>query len=94
MSRNPLSLKDRLAALTSPTAVPSSSALAHLEHAASKPPVPKRRPFFNPLPQRRSSQAPRNMLGEEQLQEVMGRLIFQAGVDFESVVPFACCSYS
>lgn len=80
MAPNPLSLKQRLAALSLSTSSPTSLDPPPL-------PSPKRRNLFT-TPWGRRQHDP--IMNEEQeaqgkVQQVMSRMIFQAGVDFESV---------
>lgn len=72
---NPLTLKQRLAALA---VAPSSS----VGLDPPKSPGAKRRAFFNPSwVKRPNPDADRD--AQDRMQEVMSRMIYQAGVDFE-----------
>ena len=82
MPPNPLNLKQRLAALT--TAASSSSAGSGEQSPRS--PFARRRPGFPSIPLRRNTQDSQAWHhSEEELQDILGRVIFQAGVDYESV---------
>jgi hypothetical protein len=79
-----LTLKQRLAALATATSSPTPPYDAPL-----KSPGAGRRAFFNPTWIKRPS-VDGSLFGEsssdpgnDKLQEVMGRVIYQAGVDFE-----------
>ena len=85
MAPSNLTLKQRLAALATATSSPT----APYDAPQKSPGVDRRRAFFNPAwikrPSgdgslfRESSSGPAN----DKLQEVMGRMVYQAGVDFE-----------
>ncbi|KAF9643487.1 CDC42 rho GTPase-activating protein [Thelephora ganbajun] len=88
MAPTNLTLKQRLAALATATSSPT----APYDAPPKSPGVDRRRAFFNPTWIKRpggdgslfggeSSRGPAN----DKLQEVMGRMIYQAGVDFETL---------
>ncbi|PSR72289.1 hypothetical protein PHLCEN_2v11881 [Hermanssonia centrifuga] len=79
MPINTASLKQRLASLTSLNIANGSESYS----GPGSPSTPKWRPFFN----RRNTEdgMGTTFYGQDQIQEVMTRLIFQAGVDYESV---------
>ncbi|CCL99730.1 uncharacterized protein FIBRA_01752 [Fibroporia radiculosa] len=77
MPPNVLTLKQRLAALS--TSLPGAR-----QDTPPQSPSGKRRLFFN-LPTRlHTSDGPREGAGQDDIQDVMGKVIFQAGVDFET----------
>ncbi|KAF5371987.1 hypothetical protein D9615_008144 [Tricholomella constricta] len=78
----PISLKQRLAALS---LSPSSPTSPHAQEPRS-PFSPKRKTLFNPPWLKRPQHENNNIMGGDPglLQEVMARMIFQAGVDFET----------
>ncbi|TFK34785.1 CDC42 rho GTPase-activating protein [Crucibulum laeve] len=80
MPPNPLNLKQRLTALSLAPSSPSSP------HGTPLSPSGMKRKFFNPPWTKRQQEPTSNIeYGEvEMVQEVMGRMIFQAGVDFET----------
>ncbi|KAH9912861.1 uncharacterized protein BXZ73DRAFT_93060 [Epithele typhae] len=85
MPPNPLSLKQRLAALSANLNSPSRSAF---DAPPDSPLTAKRKSFFK-QPFRKNSTSdngPPELYGHERIQEVMSRLIFQAGVDYEIVM--------
>ena len=86
MAPTNLSLKQRLAALATATSSPT----APYDAPPKSPGVDRRRAFFNPTWIKRPSGDGSLFGGEasrdpasDKLQEVMGRVIYQAGVDFE-----------
>lgn len=85
MPPNPLSLKQRLAALSANINSPSRSSSFDLP--PESPITSKRKAFFKQPFGKSSSIAPGvasgQYHGQERIQEVMNRLIFQAGVDYE-----------
>jgi Rho GTPase-activating protein 1 len=87
MPPNPLSLKQRLAALSNP---PSSPTSPHGQESPRLPLGTRRKPFFNaPWAKRQQYDniVENGTYGEsERVQEVMAKMIFQAGVDFELVL--------
>lgn len=82
MPPNPLSLKQRLAALSANINSPSRSGSFD---SPDSPMSAKRKSFFKqpfgkaPV----MDPGPSDAYGQERVQEVMNRLIFQAGVDYE-----------
>ena len=84
MPPNPLSLKQRLAALSANINSPRSSSF---DMTPDSPMSAKRKSFFKqPFGKASTSDhAPTDYHGQERVQEVMNRLIFQAGVDYECV---------
>ena len=85
MPPNPLTLKQRLAALSANINSPSRSNSFDLP--PDSPLTSKRKSFFK-QPFGKSSPSPAEANpgeyhGQEKIQEVMSRLIFQAGVDYE-----------
>ena len=88
MAPTNLTLKQRLAALATATSLPATP----YDAPPKSPGVDRRRAFFNPTWIKRPS-VDGSLFGGEQsrdpandkLQEVMGRVIYQAGVDFEWV---------
>ncbi|KAI0657273.1 Rho GTPase activation protein [Cubamyces menziesii] len=89
MSRNPLSLKQRLAALSANIPSPSRSA-----DAPPDSPIGKRRTFFKPPFGKAPAPDPLagESYGQERIEEVMNRLIFQAGVDYETRPMIVMCA--
>ena len=88
MPPNPLTLKQRLAALSANINSPSRSNSFDLP--PESPITPSRRKSFFKQPFGKSSSSdpvPSEWHGQERIQEVMSRLIFQAGVDYEYVAP-------
>lgn len=88
MAPTNLSLKQRLAALATATSSPT----APYDAPQKSPGADRRRAFFNPTWIKRPSVDGSLFGGEasrdpanDKLQEVMGRVIYQAGVDFEWV---------
>lgn len=87
-----LTLKQRLATLAAATSSPT----APYDVPPKSPGADRKRAFFNPTWIKRPS-ADGSLFGGEglrdpasdKLQEVMGRMIYQAGVDFEWVLLFA-----
>lgn len=86
MAPTNLTLKQRLAALATATSSPT----APYDAPPKSPGVDRRRAFFNPTWIKRPSVDGSLFGGEsssdpanDKLQEVMGRMIYQAGVDFE-----------
>ncbi|KAH9949804.1 Rho GTPase activation protein [Amylocystis lapponica] len=79
MAPNPLSLKQRLAALSAN--IPGNSS-----DTPPQSPTSKRRPFFSPPIGKRQpgSFVQGDSQGLERIHDVMGRVIFQAGVDYET----------
>jgi len=94
MAPTNLTLKQRLAALATATSSPT----APYDAPPKSPGVDRRRAFFNPTWVKRPSGDGSLFRGEsssrdhasDKLQEVMGRVIYQAGVDFEWVFPLGC----
>jgi Rho GTPase-activating protein 1 len=85
MSRNPVSLKQRLAALAAGPSSPSAPGQA----PATRPTHAKRRSLFAAPWAKRNGHADGFGGAERErdiLQEVMGRMIYQAGVDYECVL--------
>jgi len=80
---NPLSLRQRLAALA---VAPSSPTAPHGFDVPPRSPVSKIRTLFNPTWIKRSNPDRYGDQREAQdtLQEVMSRVIYQAGVDYET----------
>ncbi|KAF4591207.1 hypothetical protein EYR40_009810 [Pleurotus pulmonarius] len=92
---NAMNLKQRLAALSLAPSSPTGPRGDSYPHQPSTPqsPVAKMKSLFNaPRIGRRnhpeSTSPGAHTMGQEGLDEVIGRMIFQAGVDFESVVDF------
>lgn len=85
MPPNPLTLKQRLAALSANINSPSRSTF---DMPPDSPITSKRKSFFKqPFSKSSNSDAaPSGYYGQERIQEVMSRLIFQAGVDYECVL--------
>ncbi|KAL1754528.1 hypothetical protein FB107DRAFT_291552 [Schizophyllum commune] len=83
-----LSLKQRLAALSLAPSAPSSPSPYYPSADSPTPTSPRRKSLFHPPWLRRSEdgpvQAPQSQ--HEKVQEVMNRMIFQAGVDYEVVM--------
>jgi len=86
MAPTTLSLKQRLAALATATSSPT----APYDAPPKSPGAGGRRAFFNPTWIKRPSMDGSLFGGEssrdpanDKLQEVMGRILYQAGVDFE-----------
>nr|VWO96825.1 Uncharacterized protein [Ganoderma boninense] len=88
MPPNPLTLKQRLAALSANINSPSRS--NSFDIPPESPITSKRKSFFKQPFGKSSSIAPEiqsaQYYGQERIQEVMNRLIFQAGVDYEIVM--------
>ena len=82
-----LSLKQRLAALSLAPSAPSSTSPYYPSADSPTPTSPRRKSMFHPPWLRRNEdgpvQAPQSQ--HEKVQEVMNRMIFQAGVDYECV---------
>ena len=87
MPHTTLTLKQRLAALHVHGSGSSSASVDQLGRSDTV--GPKWRTF---LPRRNTESDLSSMLGQDRVQEVMGRLVFQAGVDFESVCHWSCCT--
>ncbi|KAI0667686.1 Rho GTPase activation protein [Trametes maxima] len=89
MPPNPLTLKQRLAALSANLPSPSRSG-----DTPPDSPLGKRRPFFKPPFGKGSNNdvSASEPYGEERIQEVMNRLIFQAGVDYETRPMIVMCA--
>ncbi|KAI0826955.1 Rho GTPase activation protein [Trametes gibbosa] len=89
MAPNPLTLKQRLAALSAN--IPSSSRSADTPPDS---PLGRRRTFFKPpfLKPSNVDAVPNEAHGQERIQEVMARLIFQAGVDYETRPMIVMCA--
>ena len=87
MPPNPLTLKQRLAALSANINSPSRS--NSFDIPPESPITSKRKSFFKQPFGKSSSIQPEipsgQYYGQERIQEVMSRLIFQAGVDYECV---------
>ncbi|KAH8096615.1 Rho GTPase activation protein [Cristinia sonorae] len=86
---NPLSLKQRLAALSMPSSSSTNNPYSNSSYdnppQSPRSPAPRLRAFFNPNSQKRTmDNAPETSYSQDKLQEVMTRLIFQAGVDYET----------
>ncbi|GBE83240.1 hypothetical protein SCP_0502870 [Sparassis crispa] len=82
MPPNPLTLKQRLAALSA--TIPNARSNSDRAPQSS---TTKRRPFFGQSLGKRSAQVDvlqGSQYGHEKAQEVMSRMIFQAGVDYET----------
>ncbi|KAH9851764.1 Rho GTPase activation protein [Lenzites betulinus] len=88
MPPNPLTLKQRLAALSAN--LPSSRS----NDTPPDSPIGKRRNFFKPPFSKSPSvdMVPNEVVGQERIQEVMNRLIFQAGVDYETRPMIVMCA--
>jgi Rho GTPase-activating protein 1 len=85
-----LNLKQRLAAIATAHTSSSTSVFDDVSQDSPRSATQKRRPFNFPMPQRRSTQDSfRGSTSEDQLQEILSKIIFQAGVDYESVVCYA-----
>lgn len=87
----PNALKQRLAALSA--SIPRHTANDASPQSPTQSTASKARAFFRPLPRRASDASSTNseeyipqMQNQEKLQEVLSRMVFQAGVDYESVV--------
>lgn len=81
MSRNPVSLKQRLSALAISPSAPSSP---RRNDFGPGTPTPKRSTFFKPPWVRRNSSTQTPEQWEvDKVASVMSRLIYQAGVDYE-----------
>lgn len=80
MAPNVLSLKQRLAALS--TSMPGARS-----DTPPQSPVWKRRAFFSPPSKTRTSDSFQDDTAQrrDNVKDVMSRVIFQAGVDYESV---------
>lgn len=82
-----LKLKQRLAALSLPQSSLSNANESTRSSAGTRSPATERRKFFNNPPWTKSPTNPTNHAPEftdpEVVQEVLSRMIFQAGVDFE-----------
>ncbi|KAI1790203.1 hypothetical protein LXA43DRAFT_1149798 [Ganoderma leucocontextum] len=94
MPPNPLSLKQRLAALSANINSPSRS--NSFDIPPDSPITSKRKSFFK-QPFGKSSSIPPEVpsgeyYGQERIQEVMNRLIFQAGVDYETRPMIVMCA--
>ncbi|KAI9058537.1 Rho GTPase activation protein [Trametes sanguinea] len=89
MSRNPLTLKQRLAALSANLPSPSRST-----DTPPESPAGKRKMFFKPSFGKTPTVDPAtgDPFGQERIQEVMNRLIFQAGVDYETRPMIVMCA--
>ncbi|KAI8978734.1 Rho GTPase activation protein [Trametes punicea] len=89
MSRNPLTLKQRLAALSANIPSPSRSV-----DTPPESPIGRRRTFFKPTFGKSANVeiASGESHGQERIQEVMNRLIFQAGVDYETRPMIVICA--
>lgn len=87
MPPNPLTLKQRLVALSANINSPSGSRSHTFDSPPDSPVTSKRKMFFKPPFGRSSTSdvAHGEYHGQERIQEVMNRLIFQAGVDYEYV---------
>lgn len=86
MPPNALSLKQRLAALSNS---PSSPTSPYGQEPPRSPLGTRRKPFFNPPWAKRQHETfvGNGAYGEsEKVQQVMAKMIFQAGVDFELVL--------
>ncbi|TCD61399.1 hypothetical protein EIP91_008520, partial [Steccherinum ochraceum] len=89
---NPLTLKQRLAALSSAASGSSSSNPYSDTPPSPRSPGPRIRAFFNQNMRNKASSSslnssdngPEPSYSQDKLQEVMTRLIFQAGVDYET----------
>ena len=81
MPVNTLSLKQRLAALNTSINASTSQLVDHIG-SPTTPTTPKWLPF---LGRRSTEDNLTGVLSEDQIQEVMSRVVFQAGVDYESV---------
>ena len=81
---NPLTLKQRLAALSiSPSNANANGSRTDLV-STPKSPGPRIRAFFNPSANKRAGDFYTEVgHSEDKLRDVMGKLIFQAGVDYE-----------
>ncbi|KAL1695108.1 hypothetical protein GGG16DRAFT_45983 [Schizophyllum commune] len=89
-----LSLKQRLAALSLAPSAPSSPSPYYPSADSPTPTSPRRKSMFHPPWLRRSEdgpvQAPQSQ--HEKVQEVMNRMIFQAGVDYETRPMVVMCA--
>lgn len=81
MASNPISLKQRLAAL-------SANMPGIRTDSPPSSPGWRRKSFFSPPVRSRTTDGELSRLGQEELESVMSRVIFQAGVDYESVACF------
>lgn len=82
MAPNPLTLKQRLAALS--TSLPGVRS-----DTPPQSPIGKRRSFFNSAVGKRPAEFDTGgQVSEDRVQDVMNKVIFQAGVDYESVFDF------
>ncbi|TBU29992.1 hypothetical protein BD311DRAFT_719574 [Dichomitus squalens] len=94
MPPNPLTLKQRLAALSANINSPSRSNSFDLP--PDSPATSKRKSFFKQPFGKSSAPAPDATPGEyqgqERIQEIMSRLIFQAGVDYETRPMIVMCA--
>lgn len=79
MPPNTFNFKQRLAALAS-----AHGPTSHGADDAASSPTSSRRPLFTPIPRRRNTYDGHTAgSSEDKLQEILGRVIFQAGVDYE-----------
>ncbi|KAI0715681.1 hypothetical protein C8T65DRAFT_142866 [Cerioporus squamosus] len=94
MPPNPLTLKQRLAALSANINSPSGSRSHTFDTPPDSPVTSKRKMFFKqPFGRSPISEAePGEYHGQERIQEVMNRLIFQAGVDYETRPMIVMCA--
>ena len=90
MPPNPLSLKQRLAALSANINSPRSNSFDAPPDSPMSPISGKRKSFFKqPFGRMQTTDpGPSDYYGQERIQEVMNRLIFQAGVDYECVFQY------
>lgn len=81
MAPNSLSLKQRLATLSMSASSPTSP------HGMDAPRSPSKRKFNAPWARRNTHESVEGDQGDsDRVQEVMSKMIFQAGVDYECVI--------
>jgi Rho GTPase-activating protein 1 len=78
MPPNPLSLKQRLAALSNAHSSPSPP-----HGVDGTPRSPSRRKFTAPWGRQNANESRTEQVARDKVQDVMDKLIFQAGVDYE-----------
>lgn len=81
MASNPISLKQRLAALS------ANMSAIRMDSSPSSPGW-RRKNFFSPPVRLWTTDGEPSRLGQEELERVMSSVIFQAGVDYELVAYF------
>ncbi|KAL1746530.1 hypothetical protein HDZ31DRAFT_33971 [Schizophyllum fasciatum] len=89
-----LSLKQRLAALSLAPSAPSSPSPYYSSAESPTPTSPRRKSMFHPPWLRRNDDGPAHapQSQHERVQEVMNRMIFQAGVDYETRPMVVMCA--